>query len=104
MQGDDAVIGAEGSQVLTPSSPFRSLSASSQRGCCGLRCIQKSPCPGQGGFGRSEWDPIQTPSLSIYLLCPTCVASQQCAGGWGLHIHPTKGRGVGLLGSKGPLL
>lgn len=48
---------------------------------------------------------IQMPSLPVSLIPghPVWPAGGQ-AGGWGLHAHPTNGRGVGLLGSKGPLL
>lgn len=91
-------------QALTPLfSPCRFLSASSWRGCCGSRCVQKLPCPGRGGLGRSEWDPIQMPSLSIYLLRPACVASQVVGRLMGPPHSSYKWEGGGTSWQQGPL-
>lgn len=66
--GGCTVIRSEGAQALTPPLPSGFCLRRHRRGCWGAHCVQKLPCPGRGGLGRSEWDsnpdafPVHLPS------------------------------------------
>lgn len=101
--GAGAVIRAGGAQALILPLPAGFCLRRHRRGGWGAHRVQKLPCPGQGGLGRSEWDPNPDAFPAHLPAMPGLRGRQWWAGGWGFHTHPADGRGGGTSWQQGPL-
>lgn len=89
-------------QALTPSLPAGFCLRRQRRGCWGAHCVQKLPCPGRGGLGRSEWDP-NPDAFPVHLPAMLGLCGQPAVGRWvGLHTS-YKWEGGGTSWQQGPL-
>lgn len=101
--GAGAVIRAEGAQALILPLPAGFCLCRHRRGGWGAHRVQKLPCPGRGGLGRSEWDP-NPDAFPAHLPAMPGLCGRPVVGRWVGPPHSSyKWEGGGTSWQQGPL-